>query len=134
MGRRLLRVFVVEDSPIIRGRIIDNLTALGQFQVVGYAESEDEAVDAIRSLRPDVIITDIRLKKGNGIEVVRHVRADDAAPRPMVFVLTNYDYPEYRVQCTAAGADAFFDKSAEYELLLADLQQLTRPQVASARV
>ena len=132
MGRRL-RVFVVEDSQIIRGRILDNLIALGHFDVVGYAESEDEAVDAIRELRPDVIITDIRLKKGNGIEVVRHVRADDAAPRPLVFVLTNYDYPEYRAQCTAAGADAFFDKSGEYDLLLADLQRLTRPQAAAAR-
>jgi len=133
VGRRL-RVFVVEDSPIIRGRIVDNLNALGHFDVVGCAESADEAVEAIRNLRPDVIITDIRLKEGNGIEVVRQVRADDAVPRPKVFVLTNYDYPEYRDQCSAAGADAFFDKSAEYDLLLYDLQRLidrTSPRHAS---
>ena len=123
MGRRL-RVFVVEDSAIIRGRILDNLSALGYFEVIGYAESADEAVEGIRNLQPDVIITDIRLKEGNGIEVVRQVRADDVLPRPTVFVLTNYDYPEYRDQCSAAGADAFFDKSAEYDLLLSDLQRL----------
>jgi DNA-binding NarL/FixJ family response regulator len=123
VGRRL-RVFVVEDSPIIRGRILDNLSALGYFEVVGYAESADEAVEGIRNLRPDVIITDIRLKEGNGIQVVRQVRADDVLPRPTVFVLTNYDYPEYRDQCSAAGADAFFDKSAEYDLLLSNLQRL----------
>jgi len=121
---RPLRVYVVEDSAIIRKRLIDSLNALGHLDVVGYADSEDEALEAIGSVQPDVIITDIRLKRGNGIEVVRQVRADDLAPRPKVFVLTNYDYPEYRAQCEAAGADAFFDKSAEYNLLLSTLRQL----------
>jgi DNA-binding NarL/FixJ family response regulator len=124
MGRRL-RVFVVEDSAIIRKRIMDNLLALGHFDVVGFAESEDEAIEGIENLQPDVIITDIRLKQGNGIEVVRQVRADDLAPRPRIFVLTNYNYPEYRAQCSAAGADAFFDKSAEYDLLLSNLQRMS---------
>jgi len=121
---RRLRVFVVEDSEMIRRRIVDNLGAICHCDVVGYAESASEAVEAIRNTRPDVIITDIRLKQGNGIEVLRQVRADDMAPRPRVFVLTNYDYPEYRAQCSAAGADAFFDKSQEYELFLSKLQRL----------
>ena len=119
-----LRVFVVEDSPIIRRRIIDNLVALGQFDVVGFAESEDEAVEAIKGLRPDVIVTDIRLKEGNGIEVVRQVRADAQSPSPKIFVLTNYAYPEYQTQCQLAGADAFFDKSSEYETFLDRLQKV----------
>lgn len=119
-----LRVFVVEDSAIIRRRIIDNLTALGRFDVVGFAESEDEAVVAIKGLRPDVIVTDIRLKEGNGIEVVRQVRADAQVPHPTIFVLTNYAYPEYQAQCTLAGADAFFDKSSEYDDFLDRLQRI----------
>lgn len=119
-----LRVFVVEDSAIIRRRIIDNLTALGRFDVVGFAESEDEAVIAIKGLRPDVIVTDIRLKEGNGIEVVRQVRADAQLPYPTIFVLTNYAYPEYQAQCTLAGADAFFDKSSEYDDFLDRLKRI----------
>ena len=51
MGR-VLRVFVVEDSAIIRKRIMDNLRSLGHFDVVGYAESENEAVEAIL-IQPD---------------------------------------------------------------------------------
>ncbi len=117
-----LRVFVVEDSSLIRKRIIDNVTALGNFKVVGYAEGEHEAVDAIARTQPDVVITDIRLKEGSGIEVVRNVRAQPHEHAPKIFVLTNYAYPEYRRQCSLVGADGFFDKSAEYETFLNTLQ------------
>jgi DNA-binding NarL/FixJ family response regulator len=113
-----LRVYVVEDSELIRRRIVDNVRAMGRFEVVGVAESEDEAVKAIDKLHPDIVITDIRLKNGNGIDVVRHVRAHPYAPRPRVFVLTNYAFPEYRHQCSVAGADEFFDKSSEYDRFL----------------
>ena len=113
-----LRVFVVEDSELIRRRIVENVRAMGKFEIVGVAESEDEAVESIDKLRPDIVITDIRLKTGNGIEVVRHIRAQAYAPRPRVFVLTNYAFPEYRHQCVVAGADDFFDKSSEYDRFL----------------
>jgi DNA-binding NarL/FixJ family response regulator len=119
-----LRVFVVEDSAPIRRRIMDNLGALGGFDVVGFAESEYEAVDAIDRLRPDVIVADIRLREGNGIDVVRHVRAADPVPRPWIYILTNYAYPEYRAHCSLAGADAFFDKSSEYDRFLVQLRRL----------
>ncbi len=65
-----VRVFIVDDSPLIRKRIIENLHAMGGFDVVGFAEAEEAAVAAIVETKPDVVITDIRLKEGNGIEVV----------------------------------------------------------------
>jgi DNA-binding NarL/FixJ family response regulator len=120
----LLRVFVVEDSALIRRRIIDNVQAMGGFDVVGFAESEEEAIEAIKKLHPDVVVTDIRLKEGNGIAVVRSIRADEAAPPPKIFVLTTFAYPEYQVQCSLAGADAFFDKSSEYDSFLTRLRQI----------
>jgi DNA-binding NarL/FixJ family response regulator len=119
-----VRVFVVEDSSLIRRRIIDNVTSLGNFNVVGFAEGEHEAIDAIARTNPDVVITDIRLKEGNGIEVVRNVRAQAHKKKPKIYVLTNYAYPEYRRQCSLVGADGFFDKSAEYENFLSTLQNV----------
>lgn len=113
-----LRVFVVEDSELIRKRIVDNVRSIGGFDVVGFAESAGEAVQSIDRLHPDIVITDIRLKEGNGIEVVRHVRAHAYTPRPRIFVLTNYAFPEYKHQCSVAGADEFFDKSSEYDRFL----------------
>ena len=119
--RALTRVFVVEDSELLRRRIVDNVLALGRFEVVGVAESEAEAVQSIAELKPAIVITDIRLKHGNGIAVVRHVRAHPYAPRPKIYVLTNYAYPEYKQQCSLAGADEFFDKSSEYDRFLESL-------------
>lgn len=117
-----IRVFIVEDSPLILKRIIEDLHSLGGFDVAGFAEAEDAAVAAIVEAKPDMVITDIRLKKGNGIEVVRQLRQKQFAPRPQIYVLSNYNAAEYRRQCELAGADDFFDKSAEYERLLDTLR------------
>jgi DNA-binding NarL/FixJ family response regulator len=116
-----VRVFVVEDSSLIRKRIIDNVRGLGNFDVVGFAESEQEAIDAIVRMQPDVVVTDIRLKEGSGIEVVRKLR-QQLTSSPKIYVLTNYAYPEYRRQCSLVGADGFFDKSAEYDSFLTALR------------
>jgi DNA-binding NarL/FixJ family response regulator len=118
----LVRVFLVEDSPLIRRRIIDNLLSIGGFVVVGFAESEDDAVAAIAETKPDVIVTDIRLREGNGIEVVRQVRQAGASTPPKIYVLSNYASAEYRRECELVGADAFFDKSGEYDRFLDTLQ------------
>jgi len=120
--RSLVRVFIVEDSPLIRKRIIDNLQSLGGFDVVGFAEGESAAVAAITETEPDVVVTDIRLKEGNGIEVVRQVRQKDFTSRPRIYVLSNYANAEYRRQCELVGADDFFDKSGEYDRFLETLQ------------
>lgn len=120
----LVRVFLVEDSPLIRRRIIDNLLSIGGFVVVGFAESEDDAVAAIAETKPDVIVTDIRLREGNGIEVVRQVRQAPATSPPKIYVLSNYASAEYRRECELVGADAFFDKSGEYDRFLDTLQHV----------
>lgn len=117
-----VRILVVEDSVLIRRRLLETLAELGGFDVLGYAESAAEAMDAITRLHPDVVITDIRLKEGNGIDVVRHARTHPYDPKPRIYVLTNYAYPEYKRQCSAVGADDFFDKSTEYERLLTTLR------------
>ena len=118
-----LRVFVVEDSELIRKRIIENVSTMGGFEVVGFAESAEDAVRSISELRPDIVITDIQLKEGSGIDVVRKVRARPYVPRPRIFVLTNYAFPEYKRQCSVAGADEFFDKSSEYDRFLSLMHQ-----------
>jgi DNA-binding NarL/FixJ family response regulator len=117
-----MRILVVEDSALIRRRLLDTLAQLGGFDVLGYAESAEEAVEAITRLHPEIVITDIRLKAGNGIDVVRHMRAHPYDPKPIIYVLTNYAYPEYRHECSLIGADDFFDKSTEYERLLDTLR------------
>jgi DNA-binding NarL/FixJ family response regulator len=120
---KTMRVFLVEDSPLIRKRIADSLGSLGGFEVIGYSESESEAIQAIAAAAPDIVITDIRLKEGNGIEVVRRAHQMPKGQRPRIFVLSNYAYPEYKRECELAGAENFFDKSSEYDMLLDAMQR-----------
>ncbi len=119
-----ISVFIVEDSALIRNRIIDDINAMGDFDVVGFAESQDDAIESIEALRPQVVVTDLRLKEGSGIEVVRQVRARRARAPPRIFVLTNYASPEYRQKCLLFGADDFFDKSHNYGRFLASMHQI----------
>ena len=125
MNDGAVRVFVVEDSSILRERIVGDIAALGHFTIVGWAESEKDAVESIERCAPDVVVTDIRLKQGSGIEVMRQVRVRCPKPPPTIVVLTNYGMAEYKRQCLKYGADAFFDKSSEYDQFLARMRSFT---------
>lgn len=108
-----MRVLLADDSPAVRGRLIKMLSFNKDIQIVGEAADSREAIASIRRLQPEVVILDIRMPGGSGIDVLQEIRKDD--PAPVVIVLTNYSYPQYRVRCIDAGADFFFDKSKEFD-------------------
>ena len=109
-----LRVFLVEDNPLIRDRLIESLTATGHIDVIGNAETEREAVEALGTMPWDALVLDLQLKHGTGFGVLRAV----GKSRPegaKILVLTTYAIPMLRDRSIALGADAFLDKSREYE-------------------
>jgi DNA-binding NarL/FixJ family response regulator len=122
---RRLRCYVVEDSPIIRQNLIATLEEMLAVEVVGFAEDESGAVDWIRGagVACDLMIIDLFLKSGTGLEVLRHARQGLKTTR--LAVLTNYATAEMRRRCEALGADRVFDKSAELEELLAYCEELS---------
>jgi DNA-binding NarL/FixJ family response regulator len=111
--------FIVEDSPIIRQNLIATLEEMLPLQVVGTAEDADGALRWMRTqgARCDLMIIDIFLKSGTGLEVLRHART--LQPGAQLVVLTNYATPDMRRRCAELGAHRVFDKSAELEELLA---------------
>ena len=108
-----ITVFIADDSLIVREHLVTMLEELAGIEVVGQAENVAEAISAIRILKPDAVILDIRMPDGNGIDVLQHVKQDEVSP--MVIILTNYPYPAYRQKCLQAGADFFLDKSTEFD-------------------
>lgn len=116
--------FIVEDSPIIRQNLIATLEEMLPLQVVGTAEDADGALRWMRSAGAhcDLMIIDIFLKSGTGLEVLRHARA--LQPGAQLVVLTNYATPDMRRRCAELGAHRVFDKSAELEELLAFCAEL----------
>jgi DNA-binding NarL/FixJ family response regulator len=128
-----LKVFISDDSATVRERLVTMALDLPEVDVVGQAEDVPGSLDAIRQTRPDVVILDIRMPGGNGIEVLREVKK--MAPSPQVIMLTNFAYAQYRQKCEEAGADFFFDKSTEFEKLPQALEQVRqglRPDLAQA--
>jgi DNA-binding NarL/FixJ family response regulator len=106
------RVLVVDDSTVIRERLNGILEDLAGVTVVGEAEDGREALTMVENLRPDVVILDIRMSGGSGIEALERIKSLE--PAPVVAILTNYPYSQYRDRCAALGADFFFDKSTEF--------------------
>jgi two-component system response regulator DevR len=116
------RIFLVEDSAIIRERLLRLFEGLGGVEVVGDADSVPEAIAGIVAATPDVVVLDIKLKNGSGIDVLRHI--EDRLPGVTVIMLTNYATGEYRRRCFEAGAEYFLDKTNEFQKLQGILDRL----------
>jgi len=112
-----LKVFLVEDSRLLRERLMEEIACARETEFVGYAESESEAVTKLNRLECDAIVLDINLARGSGFKVLTSVRADRTR-RPQIIVFTGYAYPHYRNLAMEAGADFFFDKATDFKLLL----------------
>jgi DNA-binding NarL/FixJ family response regulator len=125
-----LKVFISDDSATIRKRLVTMALDLPDIAVVGQAENAPGSLVAIRQTRPDVVILDIRMPGGNGIEVLREVKRLDPAPK--VIMLTNYAHTQYRDICEKAGADFFLDKSTEFDKLPQALEQVRQGLRADA--
>jgi DNA-binding NarL/FixJ family response regulator len=119
-----MRCFVVEDSPLIRQNLVATLEEMLAVQVVGFAEDERGALDWLQQgVDCELMIIDIFLKSGSGLEVLRQARA--ARPQVHLVVLTNYATADMRRRCLQLGADRVFDKSAELEELLAYCEEIS---------
>lgn len=127
--RRRLRCFLVEDSPVIRQNLISTLEEMLPMEVVATAEEESEAVQWIRrsNIDCDLMIIDIVLRSGTGLEVLRQAR--QLRPQVRLVVLSNYATRDIRQRCLCLGADRIFDKSAEVEELLAYGEELAKSRL-----
>jgi DNA-binding NarL/FixJ family response regulator len=122
-AQRPLKVFLVEDSRLIRERLIEKIAFKRKTEFVGCAETATDAVDKLSKLDCDAVVLDINLERGNGFEVLRSVRANRAG-RPRVIVFTNYAYSYYRQLSMEMGADFFLDKATDFERLLEIIEGL----------
>jgi len=121
-GKRKRRVLIVDDHPIVRQglrRVMENEDDL---VVCGEAESARDARTAIKELHPDVVIADISLKQGDGIELVRDVRAHH--PTLPILVLSMHDETIYAERMLSAGANGYIMKQAASDQFLASVRRV----------
>ena len=119
-----MRLFIVDDSEILLDRLKTVLSDITDIEIVGQTDRQDEIVEAIVKLKPDVVILDIRLQAGNGVLALEDIKKMENPPAVIMF--TNYPYLQYRKKCIEAGADYFFYKAVEFEKLIDLLEELVR--------
>jgi CheY-like chemotaxis protein len=113
-GPAVLRVLLVEDLPRVQLMLRELIEEPGRFEVVGVADTEDQAVALYEQREPEVVVVDLNLRSGTGMGVLQRIRQRKSAVRPLLIVLTNHTLPVLRNACEKAGADHFLDKSREF--------------------
>jgi DNA-binding NarL/FixJ family response regulator len=116
----VIRVLLVDDQALVRAGFRMILDAEADVDVVGEATDGREAIDQVRSLRPDVVLMDIRMPELDGLEATRRIIADfDGEGAPRILMLTTFDLDEYVYEALRAGASGFLLKDTPPEQLVA---------------
>jgi len=102
-----MNVYVVDDSAVVRERLISMLSEMKKTEIIGEGGDAVEAFQFIQQSNPDVVILDLRMPGGGGMGLLKKLRK--SARIPITVVLTNYPYPHYRKKCLEAGAKYFLD-------------------------
>ena len=112
-----IRVFLLDDHDVVRRGLRDLLEAEDDIEVVGEADSAEQAVRRIGALRPDVAILDVRLPDGDGVEVCREVRSQN--PEIVCLMLTSFSDDEALFDAVMAGAAGYLLKQVRENDLVA---------------
>ena len=130
-GSNVISVLLVDDHAIWRGGMRSMLEDT-EFEVIGEAASGREAIEKARELGPQLVLLDIRMAGGDGLDALQGLKAEH--PTMSVVMLTTYDNPTYMARAVAGGASGYLLKGVEYDDLLralrlvADGEMLLSPQ------
>ena len=105
-----ITVMVLDDHEVVRRGICDILDRADGIAVVAEAATVAQAIRRAQAVRPQVILSDLRLPDGTGLDVIAQVR--ESLPETRIVVLTSYDDDEAKSAARAAGADVFLAKTA----------------------
>ena len=126
-----VRILVVDDQPLFRRGLVAVLEA-GGMTVVGAASGVREAVEVASRARPDLVVADLRLADGSGIDLMRTLSETDAPP-PRVVILTESRDPGDMLAAVRAGASGYLTKDQPPERLAVALNGVLAGEAALSR-
>jgi len=121
------RVLVIDDHPLMRRSIVGALEREPDLSVCGEAEDVPEALAAVTALRPDLVLTDLQLQTGSGLDLIQ--RLHDQAPALPVVSTTMFDVRRNERLARAAGAVGFAAKQDGPEKLIAAIHLALNPNL-----
>ena len=130
MQNKPYRIAVIEDSPVYLTAIESAIADMPQAVLVGTAETPEEGIHLVERTEPDLVMVDLFLKQGTGVEVLQHCRSQKR--EIMIAVMTNAPSPELERHCRALGAAGFHDKAQGFDWI-AGMANGTGSMQSSAR-
>lgn len=118
-----MKIVIADDSDMVRERIKESLKNISTVEIVGEATNGKEAVKIIHEVHPDFVLLDIRMPELNGIEVLKKIKSRDNKIKVCVF--TNFPFLPYKTKCAEEGADYFFDKNENIQVIRNLIEQLS---------
>lgn len=115
-----MKLLIIEDSSLVAERLRLVLAAIPDL-AIATAGRADSGLDCFRAWQPDTVILDIDMPGGNGVELLRAIKQERSGTQVLMF--SHHDC--YRSYCHREGADAFFDKAADFEHLAGFVRQLS---------
>jgi DNA-binding NarL/FixJ family response regulator len=126
----MIRVLVADDHPIVRSGIVALLAAADDIEVVGEAKDGLEAVELATSLRPDLVLMDLRMPGIDG--AVATARITRSLPGTLVLVLTTYETDDYILRAIEAGASGYLLKASPQDEILEGVRSVSRGETVLA--
>jgi DNA-binding NarL/FixJ family response regulator len=120
--RNKFKIGIIEDSKLIRMQIVSIMKQQEEIKILFQAEDEDEALTKLRNIPVDLVILDINLKKGNGLNLIPEIK--EIRPETQVIIFTNHTENAYRKRSMELGADNFYNKSSEFEEMMVTISRL----------
>jgi DNA-binding NarL/FixJ family response regulator len=125
LGKR--RVLIVDDHPLVRRGIAELISREADLEVCGEAADSCEALQQIKSQQPDVVVVDLSLRGGHGIELIEQVKQTGGATK--MVVLSVYDEALFAERALRAGAMGYVNKQEPHDHLIDAIHEVLRGQI-----
>jgi DNA-binding NarL/FixJ family response regulator len=122
-----VRVLIVDDHPLVREGLAARISMQPDLQICGEASDADQALSLVESTRPAIMIVDLALKRGSGLNLIKTVKAGGAGPR--ILVVSAYDESLFAERALRAGARGYINKQELQGSIIAAIRALLRGEL-----
>jgi len=120
---RFFRIYLVEDSSLVRERLVALLQSLPTIEIAGSSATVRQAIEDLGCSQPDMVILDLTLADGTGLKVLKYLKQHH--PKVLIIIFTNDIQPYIRNLCIKEGVVRFLDKTTDLALLLQTVENLS---------